>query len=383
MTADVQEHSRGHRMPALDPVLLYTVVILLALGLMMVYSASAFVAAHRMGYSGYYLLHDAINIAISVIVLAVVVRMPMVFWRRISSYLLLGGFFALLLVLVPHVGLRVNGSARWLPLGVFDLQPSEFFKLFLVLYLAGYLVRRKDRLSEFTHGILTVATLLMITGVLLLLEPDMGSEVILWAVAFGMLFLGGVRLSHFMAVVVAGMGASVLLTVVSRYRERRIIGFLHPFAQAKGNGYQLVQSLMAFGRGGLLGRGLGRSVQKLFYLPAAHTDFLFAIIAEEFGFIGVLVVIVLFSIIIVRAFQIAESARRFDDLYSCYVAQGIGILLGLEAIINMGVNMGVLPTKGLALPLLSYGGSSTLVSCVAIGILLRIDREVRMRGASR
>ncbi|MHB1565570.1 MAG: putative lipid II flippase FtsW [Acidiferrobacter sp.] len=375
--------STNRRLPPLDRVLVYDVLALLMFGLVMVYSASAFVAAHRIGNSGYYLLHDFVNIAISVVAITVVVQIPVDVWRRVSSYLLLGGMVALVLVLVPHIGVRVNGSARWLPLGVGNIQPSEFFKLFLVLYLAGYLVRRQDRLSEFTHGILTVATLLMVTGVLLLLEPDMGSEVILWVVAFGMLFLGGVRLSHFLAVVVAGAGAGVVLTVASRYRERRIIGFLHPFAQAKGDGYQLVQSLMAFGRGGLLGRGLGRSLQKLYYLPAAHTDFLFAIIGEEFGFLGIVVVTILFAIIIIRAFQIAEAARRFNDLYASYVAQGIGLLLGLEVSINMGVNMGVLPTKGLALPLLSYGGSSTLVSCIAIGLLLRIDRETRAQGASR
>lgn len=373
----------AHRLPPLDGLLVYTVIALLMFGLIMVYSASAFEAAHSTGGSTYYLLHDFVNIAISLVAITVVVRIPLAVWRQASPYLLLGGMAALVLVLIPHVGVRVNGSARWLSLGVGNVQPSEFFKLFLVLYLAGYLVRRQEQLSEFTHGILTVATLLMVTGVLLLLEPDMGSEVILWAVAFGMLFLGGVRLSHFLAVVIAGAGAGVVLTVASRYRERRIIGFLHPFAQAKGDGYQLVQSLMAFGRGGLFGRGLGRSLQKLYFLPAAHTDFLFAIIAEEFGFVGVVVVTILFAIIIVRAFQIAEAARRFNDIYASYVAQGIGLLLGLEVSINMGVNMGVLPTKGLALPLLSYGGSSTLVSCVAIGLLLRIDRETRAQGASR
>lgn len=381
--AEAYEVGAKRRVPPLDPLLFYVVLALLALGLTMVYSASAFVAAQRTGHSAYYLLHDFVNIAISLLAFTLVVQIPMGFWRRVSPYLLIMGLFGLVMVLIPHVGVRVNGSARWLPLGVVNLQPSEFLKLFLVLYLAGYLVRRQNRLSEFTHGILTVATLLMVTGVLLLLEPDMGSEVILWAVAFGMLFVGGVRLSHFIAVLLAGAGAGTVMVVASRYRERRIIGFLHPFAQAKGDGYQLVQSLMAFGRGGWFGRGLGLSLQKLYYLPAAHTDFLFAIIAEEFGFVGVLVVAGLFAVFVVRAFQIGEGARRFGDLYSSFVAQGIGILLGLEAIINMGVNMGVLPTKGLALPLLSYGGSSTLMSCIAAGLLLRIDRETRAQGASR
>lgn len=381
----MMEHDviQRRRMPPLDPVLFYVMLALLVFGLTMVYSASAFVAARRTGHDAYYLIHDFVNIAVSLAAFALVIQVPMAFWRRISPYLLMGGLAALFMVLIPHVGVRVNGSARWLPLGVVNIQPSEFLKLFLVLYLAGYLVRRKDRLSEFTHGILTVATLLMVTGVLLLLEPDMGSEVILWAVAFGMLFVGGVRLSHFIAVLVAGAGAGIVLTLASRYRERRITGFLHPFAQARGNGYQLVQSLMAFGRGGWFGKGLGLSLQKLYYLPAAHTDFLFAIIAEEFGFVGVLVVIGLFAVLVIRAFQIAEGARRFGDLYSAFVAQGIGLLLGLEAAVNMGVNMGVLPTKGLALPLLSYGGSSTLMSCAAVGLLLRIDREIRAQGASR
>ncbi|WP_297445173.1 putative lipid II flippase FtsW [Acidiferrobacter sp.] len=381
--ADTTNAAVMRRSPPLDPVLLYTLATLLAFGLVMVYSASAFVSVHQAGYSTYYLWHDAVNTALSVITLTVVVRIPTAVWRKISPYLLMAGLVALVMVLIPHLGVRVNGSARWLSLGVINIQPSEFLKLFLVLYLAGYLVRRKDRLSEFTHGILTVATLLMVTGVLLLLEPDMGSEVILWAVAFGMLFVGGVRLSHFLAVVLSGVGAGVLLILASRYREDRVIGFLHPFARAKGDGYQLVQSLMAFGRGGWFGRGLGLSIQKLYYLPASHTDFLFAIIAEEFGLVGVLFVIMLFGILVVRAFQIAEAARQDGDLYSCYVAQGVAILIGLEAIINMGVDMGVLPTKGLALPLLSYGGSSTLMSCTALGLLLRIDRERKAQGASR
>ncbi len=371
------------RLPPLDGTLLYTVLILLVFGLVMVYSASAFVSVHRAGYSAYYFLHDGVNVALSVIALFVTVLVPMTFWRQISPYLLMGGLGALAMVLIPHVGVRVNGSARWLSFGFMNVQPSEFLKLFLVLYLAGYLVRRQDRLSEFTHGILTVATLLMVIGVLLLLEPDMGSEVILWAVAFGMLFVGGVRLSHFLLVLLSGVAAGVVLTVVSRYRERRIIGFLHPFAQAKGDGYQLVQSLMAFGRGGWSGRGLGLGIQKLYYLPAAHTDFLFAVVGEEFGLVGVVAVIALFALLTLRAFQIAAAARRLGDLYSCYVAQGVAILITLEAIINMGVDMGVLPTKGLGLPLVSYGGSSTLMSCMAMGLLLRIDRETRAQGASR
>ncbi len=381
--ADLNDAAVARRSPPLDPVLLYTLCALLGFGLVMVYSASAFVSIHRAGYSIYYLWHDGVNTALSLVTLMVVVTIPMTVWRKISPYLLIAGLVALVMVLIPHVGVRVNGSARWLSLGVINIQPSEFLKLFLVLYLAGYLVRRQGRLSEFTHGILTVATLLMVTGVLLLLEPDMGSEVILWAVAFGMLFVGGVRLSHFLAVVLSGVGAGAVLILASHYREQRVIGFLHPFAQAKGDGYQLVQSLMAFGRGGWFGRGLGLSIQKLYYLPAAHTDFLFAIIGEELGFLGVLFVIGLFAVLVIRAFRIAEAARRADDLYACYVAQGVGILIGLEAIINMGVDMGVLPTKGLALPFLSYGGSSTLMSCVALGLLLRIDRELKARGASR
>ncbi len=381
--AEVREMSHGQRMPPLDAVLFYDWLGLLAIGLVMVYSASAFVATQRVGYSSYYLVHDCVNVAVSVVAFSLALQIPIAFWRRVSSYLLLGGLAALVMVLIPHVGVVANGSARWLPLGVFNVQPSEFLKLLLILYLAGYLVRRRDRLSEFTHGILTVSALLMVTGILLLLEPDMGSEVILWAVAFGMLFVGGVRLSHFVLVVLAALGAGIVLTIISHYREQRIIGFLHPFALAKSDGYQLVQSLIAFGRGGVFGRGLGLSIQKLYYLPAAHTDFLFAILAEEFGFVGVLVVIALYAILILRAFKIASAAQRAGDLYAGFVAQGVGILLGLESIINMGVNMGVLPTKGLALPLMSYGGSSTLMSCLAIAILLRIDRETRAKGASR
>ncbi|MEK7206851.1 MAG: putative lipid II flippase FtsW, partial [Pseudomonadota bacterium] len=279
------------------------------------------------------------------------------------------------------ISAHINGSSRWLRLGVLNLQPSEFMKLFMVIYVAGYLVRKQEELRNFTQGIVMMSLVVAGIGVLLLLEPDMGTFVVISITVFSMLFMSGVRFWHFMMVLGAGAGSLVLLTIISPYRMGRVMSFRDPWADPFDTGFQLVQALIAFGRGEWLGVGLGASVQKLFYLPAAHTDFVFAVMAEELGLISVLGVMVLFGIILVRAFAIARHAEAAGLIYSARLAQGIGVLLGGQAMINMGVNMGLLPTKGLTLPFVSYGGSSMLVSCIAMGVLLLIGRETRTGGA--
>ncbi len=360
-----------------DPWLLGSIGILLAIGIVMVYSASIPTAERLVGNSFYYLLRHMISILLGLGVAEVIMRTRVRQWEKVGPYLLLAGICLLVVVLVPGIGAYVNGSSRWLRLGIFKLQPSELVKLFMIVYVAGYLVRKQEELRFFTQGILMVSIVVAVIGMLLLQEPDLGAVVVICITVFVMMFLGGVRFWHFMAVVGAGLGGMVLLTIYSPYRMARITGFLDPWADPFNRGFQLTQALIAFGRGGLFGVGLGGSIQKLFYLPAAHTDFLLAVLAEELGLIGVLVIIALFAIIVWRAFVISRAAEQLGQIYGARLAQGIGLLIGAQAMINMGVNMGVLPTKGLTLPFVSYGGSSMVVSCAAAGLLLLVDRETR------
>lgn len=371
--------SAGKARPAWDPWLLGSTFILLALGLIMVYSSSIAYADREMHNSAYFLIRHASYSVLGLILMAFVMRTRVRWWEKAGPYLLLIGIASLFVVLVPGISAHVNGSSRWIKLGIVNLQPSEFMKLFMVVYVAGYLVRKQEELKNFTQGIVMVSLVTGVIGMLLLLEPDMGSFVVISLTVFLMLFLGGVRFWHFMAVLGAGLGGMVLLTIISPYRMGRVTSFLDPWADPFNTGFQLVQALIAFGRGEWFGVGLGASVQKLFYLPAAHTDFVFAVMAEELGLIAVLCVMMLFGIILVRAFAIARQAEAAGQLYGARLAQGLGLLLGAQAMINMGVNMGLLPTKGLTLPFMSYGGSSMLVSCIAIGLLLLIGREVRVR----
>jgi len=367
----------GRSRPAWDPWLLGSTVALLALGVIMVYSASVAYAEREKHNDAYFLIRHAVATAVGLILMAFVARTRVRWWQAAGPYLLLIGIASLFVVLVPGISAHVNGSSRWIKLGVFNLQPSEFMKLFMVVYVAGYLVRKQEELRNFTQGIVMVSLVVAAIGVLLILEPDMGTLVVITVTVFTMLFLGGVRFWHFMVVLGAGVGSMVLLTLVSPYRMARATSFLNPWADPFNTGFQLVQALIAFGRGEWFGAGLGASVQKLFYLPAAHTDFVFAVMAEELGLVFVLGVMVLFGIIIVRAFAIARQAEAAGMIYGARLAQGLGILIGSQAMINMGVNMGLLPTKGLTLPFLSYGGSSMLVSCIAVGLLLLIGRESR------
>lgn len=369
----------GKARAAWDPWLLGSTYILLAMGLIMVYSASIAYADREMHNSAYFLLRHSAYSLLGLVLMAFVMRTRVRWWEKAGPYLLLLGIASLFVVLVPGISAHVNGSSRWIKLGIVNLQPSEFMKLFMVVYVAGYLVRKQEELKNFTQGIVMVSLVTGVIGMLLLLEPDMGTFVVISLTVFAMLFLGGVRFWHFMAVLGAGLGGMVLLTIISPYRMGRVTSFLDPWADPFNTGFQLVQALIAFGRGEWLGAGLGASVQKLFYLPAAHTDFVFAVMAEELGLIAVLSVMLLFGVIIVRAFAIARQAEAAGQIYGARLAQGLGLLIGSQAMINMGVNMGLLPTKGLTLPFMSYGGSSMLVSCIAVGLLLLIGREVRGR----
>ncbi len=366
-----------------DTWLVLSVATLLVLGLVMVFSASVASASRVHGNSAYYLLRHAAHVSVGLLTVAIVVRIRIRWWEQVGPYLLLAGIALLVLVLVPGVGVHVNGSSRWIRLGVVNLQPSELMKLFMVIYVAGYLVRKQEEIKNFTQGILMISIVVAVIGMLLLQEPDLGSVVVICVTVLAMLFLGGVRFWHFTVVIAAGLGGMMVLTLISPYRLTRVISFLDPWADPFNSGFQLVQALIAFGRGEWFGVGLGGSVQKLSYLPAAHTDFLLAVVAEELGLVAVAGVIVLFGVIIARSFAIARAAETAGSLYSARLAQGLGLLIGLQAMINMGVNMGLLPTKGLTLPFVSYGGSSMFTSMVALGLLLRVEREARMHAWGR
>jgi len=298
-------------------------------------------------------------------------------WQQAAPLLFLAGMALLVAVLVPGIGREVNGARRWLALPIVSVQPSELMKLAAVLYAADYTVRKHSVLKSFKRGLLPMLAVMLIVAWLLLREPDFGALVVIAASAFAVLFLGGMNGRHFTALLAMLLAGFVMLVLASPYRMHRIFGYMDPWSDPFGSGYQLSHALIAFGRGEFLGVGLGASVEKLHYLPEAHTDFLLAVLAEELGFAGVAAVIALFVWIVARAFAIAREARSRERHFAALAAQGIGIWLGAQAFINMGVNMGLLPTKGLTLPLMSYGGSGLVANFVAIAILLRIDWENR------
>jgi cell division protein FtsW len=363
-----------------DAALLWPCLLLVALGLVMVYSSSIAIAeaSRATGQQPYYfLLRHAVFVVISLLLATAVFQVPMRIWQRYAVYVFLLGAGLLVLVLVPGVGREVNGSQRWLSLYVVNLQPSEFMKLFAVLYAADYTVRKAADMHSLSKGFLPLFMVMLAVGGLLLREPDFGAFAVITAIAMGILFLGGMNVRVFAGLLVLLVIGFVLLIWISPYRLQRVTGFMDPWADPYGKGYQLSHALIAFGRGEWLGVGLGASVEKLFYLPEAHTDFLLAVIAEELGFLGVVSVIALFALIVMRAFAIGRQAVSKERYFAALVAYGVGLWLGAQAIINMGVNMGVLPTKGLTLPLLSFGGSGIAANCCAIAILLRVDWENR------
>lgn len=360
-----------------DPLLAGAAAALLILGLVMVASASISLSDRQFGQPFYYTLRQAVFIACGLLAAWAVMRLRLVYWENGGLVLLFIGIVLLVAVLIPGVGHEVNGSRRWLPFGLFNLQASEPVKLFVIVYLAGYLVRHGEELRSSIKGFLRPLALLCVIAVLLLLEPDFGATAVIFATALGMIFLGGVRLGYFAGVlgVVAAAGAALVFT--SPYRLQRLTTFLDPWADPFDSGFQLTQALIAIGRGEWWGVGLGGSIQKLFYLPEAHTDFLFAVLAEELGLLGVVAVLALFTVLVWRAFIIGHRAQLSGNRFGAYLAYGLGMWLGMQAFINMGVNMGALPTKGLTLPLMSYGGSSIIVMCMAVALVLRVDYETR------
>ncbi len=358
--------------------LLFAIFMLLGIGIVMVGSSSFEIADRKLGQPFYYLGRQMAYVLIGLLVAAVALRLPLTTWEKMGGYLLMAGVLLLILVLIPGIGREVNGSMRWLSLGVANVQPSEFAKLFVIVYMAGYLVRHGDSMQTALGGFVRPMAVLALVSVLLLAEPDFGAAAVILATAMAMMFLGGVRFSQFLVLVVLMALALAALAVSSPYRMERITGFMDPWADPFNSGFQLTQALIAFGRGEWFGVGLGGSVQKLFYLPEAHTDFLFAVISEEFGFVGGLTIIALFSFVVVRAFMIGRLAEKVGMRFASYLAYGLGIWIGIQAFINIGVNMGVLPTKGLTLPFMSYGGSSVLVMCIAVALLLRVDYERRL-----
>ncbi len=368
-----------------DLTLLWTILALLALGVVMVYSASiaSAEADRHIGYrSTYFFMRQLIYVGVALLAGLVAFQVRVETWQKWAPYLFGAGLLGLALVLIPGLGKEVNGSRRWLSLVVFNLQPSEFMKCFVVLYAADYTVRKAAFMHSFKKGFVPMFIVMFLVGALLLREPDFGALAVMTAIAAAILFLGGLNWRLFVVLMAVLAVGFVLLVVLSPYRFNRLIWFWNPWADPFGKGYQLTHALIAFGRGGWFGVGLGASVEKQLYLPEAHTDFLMAVIAEELGFVGVVITIALFVFLVWRAFAIGNRAASMERYFAALTAQGIGVWMAVQTVVNMGVNMGMLPTKGLTLPLLSYGGSGIVANVVALAVLLRIDYESRqmMRG---
>jgi len=360
-----------------DTWLMTVILILIGLGLVMVASSSIAIADRQFHEPLHYFWRQSFSAVIGLSLIAASLKVPLSVWEYLSVPLLVLGLLLLVLVLIPGVGREVNGSTRWITFGSFSLQASEPVKICVIAYLAGYMVRHGEHVRNNFAGFIRPICVLTIVASLLLLEPDYGSCVVLLATALGMLFMGGVPLGRLFAWVSAAIAVLASLAVLSPYRLQRLMSFSDPWQDPFNSGFQLTQALIAFGRGDWFGVGLGSSVQKLFYLPEAHTDFVFSVFAEEFGLFGSAILILLFSFLVWRAFVIGHIAERMGKLFAAYFAYGIGLIIGIQAFINMGVNLGVLPTKGLTLPLLSYGGNSMIVTCLLLGILLRVEVENR------
>jgi cell division protein FtsW len=377
------------RVLGFDQALLWVTLALLAWGMVMVYSASIALPENprfaRAGYGPmFFLTRHVLFIAISFVAALLAFQIPMQTWERIAPWLFVVSLLLLVAVLIPHVGRVVNGARRWLPLGIMNFQPSELAKLAMVLYAASYMVRKMEIKERFFRAVLPMGIAVVVVGMLLLAEPDMGAFMVIAVIAMGILFLGGVNARMFFVIAALVVAAFALIVMTSEWRRERIFAYLDPFSEAHalGKGYQLSHSLIAIGRGEIFGVGLGGSVEKLHWLPEAHTDFLLAVLGEEFGLIGVLLVIGLFLWLTRRIMHIGRQAIALDRVFSGLVAQGIGIWIGFQSFINMGVNLGALPTKGLGLPLMSFGGSAILLVLISLAVVLRVDYENRvlMRG---
>ena len=362
----------------IDRSLLMAVVLIAALGWLMVTSASMDWSQRNFGNIFYVSMRHGIFLCLGGAVAWVVLRIPLSVWRTFSALLVVLSLALLILVLIPGVGREINGSIRWLSLGFMNAQPSEFAKLATILYMASYLDRRRDEVQSKWSGFIKPLFVLSLLAVLLLLEPDFGAVVVLMLATLGLLFLGGVKAGQFITTAVAVISASVLILLSSPYRLKRLTGYWQPWTEENvyGSGYQLTQSLIAFGRGEFSGVGLGNSIQKLFYLPEAHTDFVFAIWAEETGLLGSLVILGLFIFVFVKGMKLGRRAFLAENFFAAYIAYGLALLIGFQAFINLGVNVGLLPTKGLTLPFVSYGGSSLLICFVSLGLLLRVHHEM-------
>jgi len=375
----VRELSRRSigRLPDMDWPLLLCVLLLLAFGFVMVSSASLSIADRTFDAPFHFVTRHALalGLALGLGILAFVV--PTAWWERSGTVLFFIGLLLLVLVLVPGIGRTVNGATRWIPLGPLNLQSSELMKLFAVIYISGYLVRRRYEVSTRLSGILKPMLLMVIASALIMSQPDFGTTAVMLATVMALLFLGGVQVTHFAALFAMLAGAAAMLVIVEPYRLQRVTSFMHPFADPFDTGFQLSQALIAFGRGEWLGVGLGNGIQKQFFLPEAHTDFLMAVIGEEFGLAGTVAVIGAFGFILWRAFRIGARAEQAGHWFAAYAAHGLGLGMALQAFINIGVNLGLFPTKGLTLPFLSYGSNSIIIACLAVGILLRIDLDLR------
>ncbi len=370
------------RLPGVDSILLVAVLVLTGFGIVMVASASLHLAGSADDAMRFVVRHlMALLIGVSAAVL--VFLTPSDWWHKSSTLLYFTGLGLLLLVFVPGLGREANGALRWIAAGPLSLQTSEFMKVFVVLYMAGYLVRRQIEVAHTLWGFIKPIILLIVACFLLMLQPDFGTTAVLLMTAFGMLFLGGAPLWQFALLLSLAIAALASLVWVSPYRLERVTSFLNPWEHAQDSGYQLAQALIAFGRGEWTGVGLGNGIQKQFYLPEAHTDFVMAVIGEEFGLVGTLLVIGMFALIVWRAYAIGVRAEQRGDRYAAYVAYGLGLWLGMQAFINIGVNVGLLPTKGLTLPFLSYGSNSLIVCCISVAMLLRICHENHAAGGGK
>jgi cell division protein FtsW len=377
------------RMKPIDTQMIWVVAILALVGLVMVYSTTV-ALPDSPRFSRYahthFLMRHLVALAVGSVAALAAFSVSMRQWQRLAPWLFLSVLVMLVLVLIPGIGKVVYGARRWLSLFVLNLQPSELMKLFVALYAADYAVRKQDVMKQFKRGFLPMGGAVLLVGGLLLLEPDLGAFMVIAAIAMGVLFLGGVNGRQFTGLIALGCAAFAAIIIFSPWRRARIFAYLDPFdpTTTLGKGYQLSHSLIAFGRGELVGVGLGASVEKLHYLPEAHTDFLLAVIGEEFGLVGVLLVITLFYMLVKRAVEIGRQAIALERNFAGLAAQGLALWLGVQGFINMGVNLGLLPTKGLTLPLMSYGGSGVVVNLVAVAVLLRVDFENRqlMRGAA-
>ncbi|MFT6407212.1 MAG: cell division protein FtsW [Arenicella sp.] len=383
MTAGALQATRSQpntNVAGVDSVLLGVFISLLMLGLVMVFSSTIAMGSQDLNTNTSHFWRQLVHMILGVGLTALVASMPVWIWQKLSMPILV--FAIVLLVVLLFIGVEVNGSTRWLSLGGIRLQPAEFAKVAIVLYAASYLTRKQSEIKKFSKGIVNMGVVLAVVGGLLLIQPDFGSFVVIAVTVGLMMFLGGIRISHTFLCLSVVASAMALMIAMSPYRMKRLLGFLDPWSDPYGSGFQLTQALIAVGRGEVFGVGLGASIQKLYYLPHANNDFILAVIGEELGLLGIILVIGLYATLLHRALVISRTAELVGRVYASRLAQGIGFLLVFQAVINIGVNLGVLPTKGLTLPFISYGGSSMLVCCIAMGLLFGVDRQNRKRDTS-